>query len=150
MSSYKAKHNRAYQRQLRAGTPLGIGRSSVLQVSRYVRVYLGRFGLLNIRVLQLVRAGISAVYVTDIQDVHFEGLQKEVAQASGLCKLHTHILDASDEPGTKALCQKVISEQGRLDIFVANAGFVDMNNLWATDLHDFVSGCLTGSFGDIS
>lgn len=88
---------------------------------------------------KLARAGISVIYATDIRDTHFESLRSDVGNASKSCQLHAHILDAGDEAGTKALCQKVVTEQGRLDVFVANAGFVDMNNLWATELQDFVS-----------
>lgn len=90
--------------------------------------------------LQLAQAGLKAIYVTDIREDNFSRIKDSLKELAPECAVITTTLDVTSEDATRELCKRVIREQGRLDVYMANAGLVDMNSLWNTQVADFVSG----------
>lgn len=122
---------------------MGIGRSTVMKVSRpwpffkFFRRLLthARCSLLR---LQLAAAGARAIYATDIRTTHFQDLKSAVASVAPDCELITSELDVTNEKDTEELCTRIVREQGRLDFYMANAGFANIGNLWTTSTKDLV------------
>lgn len=100
-----------------AGTRQGIGRSAVL-----------RFAQL----------GAHAVYACDLRTDHVAKLQEEVRQAGLKTEIIPYKMDVTSEEETLKLSQRTIKDFGRLDFLCANAGVVDMRNLWHATVEDYV------------
>lgn len=87
----------------------------------------------------MARAGAQSIYACDLRPQDLPSLV-ESARSEGLkTRVVPVVLDVADEDATKALCQRVIQECGRLDFFCANAGISDVKGFWQTEASDFVS-----------
>jgi 3-oxoacyl-[acyl-carrier protein] reductase len=84
-----------------AGSPVGIGRSIVLE---------------------LARSGAAVIYACDINMGNMDDLI-QTAKSSGCASvIKGQFLDVSDEQSTVNLLKQIVKEHGRFDFFFANAG----------------------------
>ena len=87
-----------------AGTPYGIGRECVKK---------------------LAGAGTKAVYACDLNMSNIPSLQEECKNAGYSTVIEGRLLDVSNEEQTKAILKDIVKSHGRLDIYIANAGFAN-------------------------
>jgi len=66
--------------------------------------------------------GAKAVYVTDFDSSNLVSLASEISSTYPSTKAIPRQLDAAEESEVKGICDLVVSEFGRLDVFFANAG----------------------------
>ncbi|KXS13697.1 3-oxoacyl-reductase [Gonapodya prolifera JEL478] len=66
--------------------------------------------------------GAAAVYVTDFDQTNLSSLVAHIETTYPGTRAIPQQLDAADERDVKAICQRALTEFGRLDVFFANAG----------------------------
>ncbi|PWN25381.1 NAD(P)-binding protein [Jaminaea rosea] len=86
-----------------AGSPTGIGRASVLH---------------------LAHEGAKHIYALDFDGSNFEDLKDKVKERYPEVKVTTMECDAADEESIKGIVERAMKEEGRLDVFFANAAIV--------------------------
>lgn len=77
------------------------------------------------------------VILADIRQDAAERVAGEIKNAGGSAR--TQQLDVADEAQVKAAIQRVVVEEGRLDIIVNNAGISHVGNILETSLEDWES-----------
>ncbi|KAF4552979.1 Enoyl-(Acyl carrier protein) reductase-like protein 26 [Elsinoe fawcettii] len=95
-----------------AGSPIGIGRSLVLE---------------------LAAAGATAIYAADLTLNNIPSLQDAVKKSGSSCKVHGVFLDVASEKKTIAVLKEILATYGRVDFYFANAGFGRNTPLSETD-----------------
>jgi len=66
--------------------------------------------------------GVSAIYCLDYVPDGLKALQETLSSNYPDVKVTTVQADAADEAAIEAICRRAVKEQGKLDIFFANAG----------------------------
>ena len=72
--------------------------------------------------LQFARNGAKSIYICDLADEYLCRHKQELNTLFPETRIHVKRLDAADEQSVSELVQEVISRDGQLDIFFANAG----------------------------
>lgn len=73
----------------------------------------------------IARSFVDAGYEVFASDWSEERLKETLEEFGAPANLHTRILDVTDFDATRALVRDVVSEHGKLDVFVNNAGLFD-------------------------
>ncbi len=73
--------------------------------------------------LAFARHGAELVVCTDLDEASAEETVAEVGSASPNCRASARALDVSDEAAIEELVRAVVAAEGRIDIFVSNAGY---------------------------
>lgn len=76
--------------------------------------------------------GARHLYLLDYDGTNLPDLKKTIGSSYPDVKVTTVQGDAADEPTIAALCERAISEEGRLDVFFANAGIATIK--WFGDV----------------
>ncbi|KAK4051775.1 hypothetical protein OIO90_004599 [Microbotryomycetes sp. JL221] len=86
----------------------------------------------------LAREGAKHLYVMDFNADSLPALKKELESKYSGLKVTDLQGDAADEQSISSVCERAISEEGRLDFFFANAGIVGLNMLQSTEPDEFM------------
>lgn len=89
-------------------------------------------GIGRASVYAFAHQGAKHIYALDYDDSGLPSLKEDVeakygggsGSADGKVKVTTHCCDCADEAAVRELVQRVEEEEGRLDVFFANAGIV--------------------------
>ncbi|KAF8678396.1 Enoyl-(Acyl carrier protein) reductase [Rhizoctonia solani] len=81
---------------------------------------------------QATNAGARHLYLLDYDGENLPNLEESLKKAYPDVKVTTQQADAADEAAISEICKRAIKEEGRLDVFFANAGIV--NAAFFTDL----------------
>ncbi|CAE6419625.1 unnamed protein product, partial [Rhizoctonia solani] len=76
--------------------------------------------------------GARHLYLLDYDGLNLPDLEESLKKAYPDVKVTTQQADAADDVAISGICQRAIKEEGRLDVFFANAGIV--NSSFFTDL----------------
>ncbi|TFL03156.1 hypothetical protein BDV98DRAFT_611942 [Pterulicium gracile] len=72
--------------------------------------------------LLFAREGARHLYLADLNNENLPGLKKTIRDLYSDVQVTTVQLDAADEAAISQLCDRVVEEEGRMDVFFANAG----------------------------
>lgn len=86
--------------------------------------------------LLYAREGVKHIYVADFDDSELGNLSQEIQKLYPDVKATAKQGDMSDEATVKALVDQVVVDEGRLDIFFANAGRAPLHMLPHTDAEE--------------
>lgn len=81
-------------------------------------------GIGRATVLHYAHEGAKHIYALDFDGSNLEDLKTRIAGQYPEVKVDTLECDAADEEAIQGICEKAISEEGRLDVFFANAAVV--------------------------
>ncbi|TFK26487.1 3-oxoacyl-reductase [Coprinopsis marcescibilis] len=84
------------------------------------------------------REGVHALYLIDYDGVNLPDLKSTIEGKYPGVQVTTLQADAADEAAISAVCERALKEQGRLDIFFANAGFASRDVLANTTVETFM------------
>ncbi|PWN18145.1 NAD(P)-binding protein [Microstroma glucosiphilum] len=80
-------------------------------------------GIGRASVLLFAHEGARAIYALDHDDSNLPSLKEAVKEKYGdEVRVETHACDCADEEEIKKVVERVVKEEGRLDVFFANAG----------------------------
>jgi NAD(P)-dependent dehydrogenase (short-subunit alcohol dehydrogenase family) len=65
-------------------------------------------------------------------------LRTASSQSLTFCEVTTHAFDAASEKDIIAICDQALKEEGRLDVFFANAGIASRDTLANTTAETFM------------
>ncbi|KAI0743731.1 NAD-P-binding protein [Daedaleopsis nitida] len=74
--------------------------------------------------------GARHLYLSDYDPTNLPDLKSTIEKAYADVKVTTQQADAADEDAISSLCRQAIQEEGRLDVFFANAGIATATSLW--------------------
>ncbi|GAB1525529.1 hypothetical protein RhiTH_008692 [Rhizoctonia solani] len=83
-------------------------------------------------IITATNAGARHLYLLDYDGENLPNLEESLKKAYPDVKVTTQQADAADEAAISEICKRAIKEEGRLDVFFANAGIV--NAAFFTDL----------------
>lgn len=85
-----------------------------------------------------VQTGAKHLYVLDYDPASLPAFASAMHARYPALKVTVIKADAADEAAISAVCERAIAEEGRLDVFFANAGIVGINLLGSTDPSEFM------------
>jgi NAD(P)-dependent dehydrogenase (short-subunit alcohol dehydrogenase family) len=100
-----------------AGSLKGIGRASAVLFARESARHL---------------------YLADLRNDSLPKLSEYITKTYPDVKVTTVTLDASDEAAISQLCERILNEEGRLDVFFANSGVCTLSSLADITSDDFM------------
>ncbi|EPQ32291.1 uncharacterized protein PFL1_00488 [Pseudozyma flocculosa PF-1] len=86
--------------------------------------------------LQFAHEGVKHLYVLDLDGENLPGLKQTITTKYPDVTVTTLECDAADEKAISGVCQRALQDEGRLDIFYANAARATGAPLAATDVED--------------
>jgi NAD(P)-dependent dehydrogenase (short-subunit alcohol dehydrogenase family) len=86
--------------------------------------------------LQFAHEGASHLYLLDFNSENFEDFTKLLKERYPDVKVTTKECDAADEEAIKGVIQQALDEEGKLDVFFANAAIATGAPLASTDVED--------------
>ncbi|RXW21628.1 hypothetical protein EST38_g4223 [Candolleomyces aberdarensis] len=87
--------------------------------------------------LLYAREGAKHLYLLDYDGTNLPNLKETIASQYPGVKVTTIQADASDEAAISGLCEQALREEGRLDVFFANAGWASRDVLHDTTVETF-------------
>lgn len=97
------------------------------RVSGYVCIVTGAgspTGIARASVLHLAHEGAKHIYALDFDGSNFDDLKDKVKERYPDVKVTSMECDAADEESIKGIVERAMKEEGRLDVFFANAAIV--------------------------
>ncbi|KAJ3989963.1 hypothetical protein F5890DRAFT_1483779 [Lentinula detonsa] len=82
--------------------------------------------------------GAAHLYLSDYDPTHLSDLRHNLEEKYPDVKVTTSAFDAASEKGVVAVCEQAFQEEGRLDVFFANAGWASRDMLFNTDAKTFM------------
>ncbi|KAJ7284423.1 NAD(P)-binding protein [Mycena rebaudengoi] len=95
-------------------------------------------GIGRATVLLFAREGAEHIYVLDKATKNLAHLQSSIRDKYPRAKITCIAGDAADEAVVQAVCQRALEEEGRLDVFFANAGVATATSLLEADVKVFM------------
>ncbi|ETS63341.1 hypothetical protein PaG_01622 [Moesziomyces aphidis] len=86
--------------------------------------------------LQFAHEGVKHIYVCDINDDNLPALKETISQRYPDVQCTAIVSDAADEASVKSIIDQSLADNGRLDIFFANAAIATGAPISATDVED--------------
>ncbi|TEB38355.1 3-oxoacyl-reductase [Coprinellus micaceus] len=88
--------------------------------------------------LLYAREGAQHLYLLDFDETNLPNLKETIQSQYPAVKVTTLQADAADEAAISGVCERAIREEGRLDVFFANAGIVLVNTIESTTVTNFM------------
>jgi len=85
------------------------------------------------------REGASHLYLIDYDGTNLPDLKSTITAKFPSVKVTAIKADAADEAAIAGVCEQAIKEEGRLDVFFANAGYASMDTLENTTPESFMN-----------
>ncbi|KAK1232328.1 hypothetical protein PQX77_004533 [Marasmius sp. AFHP31] len=79
--------------------------------------------------LRYAHEGAAHLYLVDLDPTNLPDLKSTIAEKYPDVKVTTHAFDCASEKDISALCDQTMKEEGRLDVFFANAGWASTDVL---------------------
>ncbi|KAH9935338.1 uncharacterized protein B0H18DRAFT_975430 [Fomitopsis serialis] len=89
--------------------------------------------------LQFAREGAAHLYLIDFDPTNLPDLKSTIEQKYPDVKATTLAADAADEAAISGVCKQALQEEGRLDVFFANAGIATQEPLQNTTAESFMN-----------
>ncbi|KAF8339627.1 uncharacterized protein EI90DRAFT_2907642 [Cantharellus anzutake] len=87
--------------------------------------------------LLFAHQGARHLYLIDYVEDNLPNLKETIESKYSDVKVTTIQADAADDKAISSLCARAILEEGRLDVFFANAGIATGTHIWDTDAATF-------------
>ncbi|KAF8622694.1 hypothetical protein AX15_006792 [Amanita polypyramis BW_CC] len=88
--------------------------------------------------IRFAHEGAKHLYLLDYDPTNLPNLKETIEQRYPHIKVTTIQADAADEKAVSGVCAQVLKEEGRLDVFFANAGIVSIEHLDNTTTENFM------------
>jgi len=95
--------------------------------------------------LLFAHEGAKHLYLLDFDETNLPNLKETIEKKYPDVTVTTIQADASDEEAISGLCKQALREEGRLDVFFANAGFASGQTLHATSGESFMRSMKTNA-----
>ncbi|KIK67297.1 hypothetical protein GYMLUDRAFT_37381 [Collybiopsis luxurians FD-317 M1] len=82
--------------------------------------------------------GATHLYLSDFDPTHLPNLKESLQKKYPDVKVTTAAFDAASEKDVIAVCEQAFQEEGRLDVFFANAGWASRDALASTEAKTFM------------
>ncbi|KAF9066158.1 hypothetical protein BDP27DRAFT_1331051 [Rhodocollybia butyracea] len=88
--------------------------------------------------LMFAHEGAAHLYLSDFDPTNLANLKESIQKRYSDVKVTTAAFDAASEKDIVAVCEQAFQEEGRLDVFFANAGWASRDVLSNTDARTFM------------
>ncbi|PPQ93720.1 hypothetical protein CVT25_013060 [Psilocybe cyanescens] len=89
--------------------------------------------------LTFAHEGAKHLYLLDYDPTNLPDLKSAIEKKYPDVKVTTLQADAADEKAISGLCEQALREEGRLDVFFANAGYASRDSLQDTSVETFMN-----------
>ncbi|KAF8726514.1 hypothetical protein AX14_007761 [Amanita brunnescens Koide BX004] len=89
--------------------------------------------------IQFAHEGAKHLYLLDYDPTNLPNLRETIEQRDPDVKVTTIRADAADEKAISGVCARALEEEGRLDVFFANAGVASSDHLDDTSAETFMN-----------
>jgi len=89
--------------------------------------------------LQFAHEGAAHIYLIDFDPTNLPNLKSTIEEKYPDVKATTLAADAADEAAISGVCKQALQEEGRLDVFFANAGIATQEPLQNTTAESFMN-----------
>ncbi|KAI0728106.1 NAD(P)-binding protein [Fomitopsis betulina] len=89
--------------------------------------------------LQFAHEGAAHLYLIDFDPIDLPNLKSTIEESYPDVKVTTLAADAADEAAISGVCKQALHEEGRLDVFFANAGIATNQTLQDTSAETFMN-----------